>query len=84
MQPVLSEIPLSPGNYFSIGGTATASGRAELELALHAALAMAAIVGLLVIAINSHDTVVIRVPLYGFFPRQADRVGGYRSGLLQR
>jgi CzcA family heavy metal efflux pump len=51
MQPVLSEIPLSPGNYFSIGGTATASGRAELELALHAALAMAAIVGLLVIAL---------------------------------
>ena len=50
-QQVLSEIPLSPGDYFSIGGTATASGRAELELALHAALAMAAIVGLLVIAL---------------------------------
>ena len=50
-QKILSEIPLSAGDYFSIGGTAVASGRAQLELLLHSGLAMAAIVGLLIIAL---------------------------------
>jgi Cu/Ag efflux pump CusA len=58
-QEILSEIPLSSGNYFSIGGTATASGRAELELVLHATLAMAAIIGLLIIALPQPRLVVL-------------------------
>ena len=42
------------------------------------------VVGLLAIAINGHDTAVIGVPLDGIVPGQAGRVGGDRSGLVQR
>jgi CzcA family heavy metal efflux pump len=63
---VLSELQLAPGNYISIGGTATASGRAQLELILHSFLALAAIIGLLVIALGQSRLVallLVNVPL---------------------
>jgi Cu/Ag efflux pump CusA len=63
---VLAEIPLAPGNYASIGGTATASGRAQLELILHSFLALTAIVGLLVIALRQSRLVallLVNIPL---------------------
>ncbi len=62
----LSDVQLSPGNYVGIGGTATASGVAQLELLLHTGLALVAICGLLVIALRDSRQVIlllVNVPL---------------------
>jgi len=48
----LAGVPLAPGDYLRVGGTATASGRARLELTLDFLLALAAILGFLVIALR--------------------------------
>lgn len=63
---VLPGIPLAPGDYVSIGGTATASGWARVELMLHSGLALAAIVALLVVALRDSRLVallLVNVPL---------------------
>ncbi|MBW4091708.1 MAG: efflux RND transporter permease subunit [Proteobacteria bacterium] len=55
----LANVPLAPGDYIRIGGTAAASGKARLDLLLHAGLALAAILGLLVIALRDGRTVLL-------------------------
>ena len=55
----LAHLPLASGDYLRIGGTAAASGQARLQLALDFALALAAILGLLVIALRDGRTVAL-------------------------
>ena len=53
----LARISLAPGDYLRIGGTATASRRARLQLSLDSLVALAAILALLVIALRDARTV---------------------------
>ena len=55
----LAHLPLASGDYLRIGGTAAASGQARLQLALDFALALAAILGLLIIALRDARTVAL-------------------------
>lgn len=55
----LAHLPLAADDYLRIGGTAAASGQARLQLALDFALALAAILGLLVIALRDGRTVAL-------------------------
>ncbi len=55
----LAGLPLASGEYLRIGGTAAASGQARLQLALDFALALAAILGLLFIALRDGRTVAL-------------------------
>ncbi len=55
----LAHLSLASGDYLRIGGTAAASGQARLQLALDFALALAAILGLLVIALRDGRTVAL-------------------------
>ncbi len=50
---------MASGDYLRIGGTAAASGQARLQLALDFGLALAAILGLLVIALHDGRTVAL-------------------------
>ncbi|HET9108472.1 MAG TPA: efflux RND transporter permease subunit [Steroidobacteraceae bacterium] len=53
----LANVALAAGNYLRVGGTATASSHARLELLLDFGLALAAILALLVIALRDARTV---------------------------
>jgi CzcA family heavy metal efflux pump len=55
----LAGITLAAGDYLEIGGTAAASGAARLDLLLRAALAFAAILGLLAIALREARNVLL-------------------------
>ena len=55
----LAHLPLTSGDYLRIGGTAAASGQARLQLALDFGLALAAILGLLFIALRDGRTVAL-------------------------
>lgn len=55
----LAAVPLAQGDYLRLGGTATASGAARLQLVLNAALGLAAVLGLLVIALRDARTVAL-------------------------
>lgn len=55
----LATVRLAPGDYFSIGGTATASSHAQAELGLQSLLAIAAIIGLLVIGLQDTRMVAL-------------------------
>lgn len=58
-RPVLAAVRLASGDYFAIGGSATASRQADTELALHGGLALVAIVALLVIALQDARLVLL-------------------------
>jgi CzcA family heavy metal efflux pump len=58
-RPVLAGVRLSAGDYEEIGGSATASGAADAELALRSGLALIAIVALLVIALRDTRLVLL-------------------------
>lgn len=55
----LAHIALSSGDYLSIGGTAAASGAAQLELLLRACIALAAVLALLAIALREARNVLL-------------------------
>lgn len=55
----LASLSLASGDYLRIGGTAAASGRARLQLALDFALALAAVLGLLFLALREGRTVAL-------------------------
>lgn len=58
-RPLLAGIRLAPGDYYDIGGSATASGRADIELAVHGGLALVAVIALLVIALRDSGLVLL-------------------------
>lgn len=53
----LASVPLASGDYLRVGGTATAASQAQLELMLDFLLALAAILGLIVIALRDARSV---------------------------
>ena len=55
----LASVALASGDYLRIGGTASASGQARFELLLDFGLAMAAVLGLLIIALHDGRTVAL-------------------------
>ncbi|HEX2943844.1 MAG TPA: efflux RND transporter permease subunit, partial [Rhodopila sp.] len=55
----LASVPLTGGDYLTLGGTATEAGRSQLELLLYGALAVAAVIGLLVIALRDARSVAL-------------------------
>ncbi len=55
----LARLALAPGDYLRVGGTATASGRARLQLGVDFALALAAILGLLLVALREARSVAL-------------------------
>ena len=55
----LASLPLASGDYLRIGGTSAASGQARMQLALDFVLALAVILGLLVIALRDGRTVAL-------------------------
>ncbi len=55
----LATLALAPGDYVRVGGTATASGQARLQLLLHFGLALIAVLGLLFIALRNGRTVAL-------------------------
>ena len=55
----LGRLALSPGDYLRVGGTATASGRARLQLAIDSGLALVAVLGLLVVALREGRSVLL-------------------------
>ncbi len=55
----LASVSLASGDYLRIGGTATASGQARTELLLRFGLALATILGLLIIALRDGRTVAL-------------------------
>ncbi len=57
----LGTLALNPGDFLRVGGTATASGRARLQLAIDSALALAAVLGLLVVALREGRSVALLV-----------------------
>lgn len=59
LRPRLASVTLAPGDYLTLGGTATESGRSQLELLLFGALAVAAVVGLLSVALRDGRSVTL-------------------------
>ena len=57
----LAGVPLAPGDYLRVGGTATASSRARLELMLNFLFVFASILGLVVIALRDPRSVGLLV-----------------------
>ena len=55
----LASVHLNPGDYISIGGTATASGQSQVELLLFGLLALAAVAALLAIALREGRLVTL-------------------------
>jgi CzcA family heavy metal efflux pump len=55
----LAKLPLAPGDYIRLGGTASASGQARLQLFFDFGLALAAILCLLIIALRDGRTVAL-------------------------
>ena len=54
----LASVPLAHGDYLRVGGTATASSQARLQLMVDFILALAAILALLFIVLRDARTVV--------------------------